>query len=387
MKTKEDFLKSEMAGGIFLLVASIAAIVAENSEIKPYYDLLFSTKLQISLGSLCIAKPLLIWVNDALMAVFFFLIGLELKREILVGQLSHKNSMALPGIAATLGLVCPAIIYTYFNHNNPVAMQGWAIPVATDIAFALGVMSLLHDKVPKSLKLLLLSIAIIDDIGAIVIIGIYYSAELSMAMLGFAAVCLIILWGINIAKVKNATPYMLVGLVLWVSVLKSGIHATFAGILLAMFIPLEGSKKGEKPLLIRLENYLHGRVTYFILPLFAFANAGVNLSVLHFNSLLNPIPLGVCLGLVFGNQIGIFFGTFFTVKLGLSKLPEKVSWLQIYGVSALCGIGFTMSLFIALLAFEQGDMFMANQVRLGIITGSLISAAIGYSTLHFASRR
>ncbi len=382
-----DFFKHEAAGGVLLFIALIAAIIAENSPAKPYYDLLLNTPLEVRVGPLSIAKPLLIWINDALMSIFFFLVGLELKREILIGQLSRKGSLTLPCIAALLGIACPAFIYSYINQNDPVALNGWAIPAATDIAFALGVMSLLGKKVPSSLKLLLLSIAIIDDIGAILIIGIFYLSDLSLNMLLFSGVCLCALAILNKINTKSLTLYILVGIVLWVSVLKSGIHATLAGILLSMFIPLNKNENPEKSLLLRLEHDLHATVAFIILPIFAFANAGISFKGLSFSNLIQPIPLGISLGLIIGNQIGIFSAILITVKLGLSKLPEKVTWLQIYGLSALCGIGFTMSLFISSLAFDQNNLELSNNVRLGIIAGSVASALIGYTVLRFSIKK
>ena len=380
-KLINDFFEYEAASGIVLFIAFIAAILVENSVAKPYYDAFFSTPLEIRIGPLYLAKPLLIWINDALMSVFFFLVGLELKREIVIGELSKTGSLILPIAAAALGIIFPALIYSYFNYGDSIALNGWAIASATDIAFALGVFSLLGNGVPKALKVLLLSIAIIDDIGAILIIGIFYSYKISFDMLLLSMVCLLILWTLNRANLKSATMYILVGVILWVTVLKSGIHATLAGVLLAMFIPLNKNENPESSLLVRLEHDLHKTVAFIIMPIFAFANSGINFSNFTISNILEPITLGVSLGLIIGNQIGIFSGIFFTVKAGFAKLPDNVSWKQIYGIAALCGIGFTMSLFISSLAFEPSNFAITNNVRLGIITGSTISGIIGYLIL------
>ena len=385
MNMMQRFLRLETAGGFLLMGALVLAIIAENSALKPIYDLLLETPVELRIGKLILAKPLLLWINDALMAVFFFLVGLELKREIVVGQLSSPSKFVLPAIAAVAGIAIPALIYTAINYDNPAAMNGWAIPTATDIAFALGILALLGSRVPASLKLFLLAVAIIDDIGAIVIIAIFYSGELETSMFAVAASAILALALLNWRGVNSATPYMLAGTVLWIAVLKSGVHATLAGIVLAMFIPLKGNKSDEKPLLIRLEHDLHSTVAYIILPVFAFANAGINLAGLDLSDLISPVPLGIVLGLVVGKQLGIFLAVWLTVKSGLAKLPDNVGWMQMYGLSVLCGIGFTMSLFISSLAFEQSGAEYAMNERLGIIAGSLISAVLGYLILRFAS--
>ncbi len=386
MSIVQRFLRLETAGGFLLVGALVLAMLAVNTPFKPFYDLLINTPVEIRIGALHLAKPLLLWINDALMAVFFFLVGLELKREVLEGQLSSPSKIMLPAIAAIAGIAVPAIVYTALNHSDPVAMKGWAIPAATDIAFALGVLSLLGNRVPAALKLFLLAVAIIDDIGAIVIIAIFYSGDLSISMFVVAGAAMIILAILNVRNVTSATPYVLIGIVLWVAILKSGIHATLAGILLAMFIPLRGSKTAKKSLLGRLEHDLHATVAFIILPVFAFANAGINLSGLKLSDLTAPVPLGIALGLIIGKQIGIFGAVVLSVKMGLARLPEKVNWLQMYGMSVLCGIGFTMSLFISSLAFEQGGIAYAMNDRLGIVVGSLISAVLGYLILRFFSK-
>ena len=387
MSMVQKFLRLETAGGFLLMAALVLAMVAENSAFKPFYDLLLSTPVELRFGQLQLAKPLLLWINDALMAVFFFLVGLELKREVLIGQLSSPSKIILPALGAIAGIAVPALIYWAVNHGDPAAMRGWAIPAATDIAFALGVLALLGSRVPSALKLFLLAVAIIDDIGAIVIIAIFYSGDLSTAMFAVAGAAIAMLALLNWRGVTSATPYMLVGAILWVAVLKSGIHATLAGIVLAMFIPLRTTNEGKEPLLIRLEHDLHATVAFIILPVFAFANAGINLSGFKLVDLAAPVPMGIALGLVVGKQVGIFSIVWLAVKVGLAKLPENVSWMQMYGLSVLCGIGFTMSLFISSLAFEQAGGEYAMNERLGIIFGSLVSAVLGYVILWFAGNR
>lgn len=386
MSIVQRFLRLETAGGFLLMAALVLAILAENSALKPYYDLLLETPVELRVGQLILAKPLLLWINDALMTVFFFLVGLELKREVLAGQLSSASKIILPTLAALAGIAVPALIYVAINHSDPIAMRGWAIPTATDIAFALGILALLGSRVPGALKLFLLAVAIIDDIGAIIIIAIFYSNDITPSMFGVAGLALVGLFVLNRRGVKTATPFILLGIVLWVAVLKSGIHATLAGIVLAMFIPLGKGKEVEKSLLVRLEHDLHSTVAFVILPVFAFANAGISLAGLSFSDLLSPVPLGITLGLIVGKQVGIFSVIWITVKTGLAKLPENVGWIHIYGMSVLCGIGFTMSLFISSLAFEHNGGDYEMNERLGIIAGSLISAVMGYLLLRFFSK-
>ncbi len=383
----KKFLQLETASGILLVGALILAMVAENSFFKPTYDLFLETPVELRIGALYLAKPLLLWINDALMALFFLLVGLELKREILVGQLSSPSQIALPAIAALGGIVIPSLIYIFFNQDDPIAMKGWAIPAATDIAFALGVLALLGSRVPSSLKLFLLALAIIDDIAAIIIIAVFYSGDLSTSSLIVAGGALMVLAFLNIRNTTSIATYLIVGIVLWIAVLKSGVHATLAGIVLAFFIPLRGSKSTENSPLIRLEHDLHPSVAFIILPVFAFANAGISLTGLSFSSLLEPVPLGIAAGLFIGKQVGIFGSVWAAVKLGVARLPEGMGWMHLYGVSVLCGIGFTMSLFISSLAFEQGGMAYASNDRLGILIGSILAAVVGYIVLYFATRR
>jgi len=384
MSRVQRFLHMETSGGFLLMGALVLAIIAANTGLKPLYNDFLNLPVELRIGDFELAKPLILWINDALMAVFFFLVGLELKREVLNGQLSSPSKVVLPVLAAAAGIIVPALIYWAINSGDPTAMRGWAIPTATDIAFALGVLALLGSRVPSALKLFLLAVAIIDDIGAIVIIAVFYSGELSGYMFAIAGVAIVGLTILNRRGVVAATPYILIGIILWVAVLKSGIHATLAGIILAMFIPLKSGRTGEKPLLIRLEQDLHGTVAFIILPIFAFANAGISLAGLKIEDLAAPVPLGIVLGLVVGKQIGIFSIVWLTVKAGWAKLPENVTWLHMYGVSVLCGIGFTMSLFISSLAFAQIDEQLVLNERLGIIFGSLISAVLGFVILRFA---
>lgn len=378
-ETVQRFLALESASGILLVIAAILAMIAVNSPLQGWYELLLNTPVAVQIGSLKIAKPLLLWVNDGLMALFFLTVGLEIKREVVQGELADLSKAALPVIAAIGGMAAPALVYTAINHQDPHAMRGWAIPTATDIAFALGVLSLLGKRVPTSLKLFLLTLAIVDDLGAIVIIAIFYTTKLSALSLGVAAGALVVLFILNRRGVLSLTPYLLVGLVMWVAVLKSGVHATLAGVLLAFFIPLRTPEGSDHTVAEGLEHDLHGSVAYVILPLFAFMNTGVSLAGFSFTTLLEPIPLGIAAGLLIGKQLGIFGACWLAIQLRIAKLPSGVGWWELYGVALLGGIGFTMSLFISSLAFE-GSTVVTND-RLGILVGSILSALIGYSIL------
>jgi len=377
-----EFLQKESTGGLLIIAAGMLAMLAENSPLKSLYDAWLSTPVGFQFGAFLLNKPLLLWINDGLMAVFFFLIGLEIKREFLEGELSDHSRIILPIIAAAGGMAVPALVYVAFNHGDPVALSGWAIPTATDIAFALGVLSLLGNRVPHSLKLFLLTLAVIDDLGAIIIIALFYSGELSVSSLLVAAGSLLALLIINRRGITRIAPYLLIGLVLWVAVLKSGVHATLAGVVLAFFIPLKDKSTGGSPL-TQLEHMLHPYVAFLILPLFAFANTGISFSGLSPQSLLHPVPLGIATGLLIGKQVGVFGFTWLAIKLGFGKLPEGVGWMPLYGIATLCGIGFTMSLFISSLAAEQIGTGMMVDDRLGILGGSLLSAVIGYLVLAF----
>lgn len=381
-----EFLRLESAVGILLFVCALAALAMVNSPLEFLYQGLLTTPIAVQVGNLQIAKPLLLWINDGLMAVFFLLVGLELKREILEGELSEPAQVALPAAAALGGMAAPALIYVFLNRHNGIALQGWAIPCATDIAFALGVLALLGRNVPSPLKLFLLTLAIIDDLGAIIIIAVFYSGDLSVWAFALAAVLIAALAVMNWRGVTTVSPYILVGVLLWVAVLKSGIHATLAGVVLAMFIPMRNREDPQHSPLRQLENDLHPAVAFGILPAFAFANAGVPLAGITPGTLLGSVPLGIGLGLFIGNQAGILLTVWLAVRLGFARLPEGVNWLQMYGLAMLCGIGFTMSLFIGSLAFEHAGPAYPTQVRLGILMGSLLSGCGGYTVLRFAGK-
>ncbi|MEO0329274.1 MAG: Na+/H+ antiporter NhaA [Pseudomonadota bacterium] len=380
-----DFLKLETSAGIILMIAALLALFANNSFLSEYYGQLLSTPVKIQVGALEIAKPLLLWINDGLMAIFFFLVGLEVKREVLQGELSSIDKATLPFIAAIGGMAGPAIIYSFINWDDIQALRGWAIPSATDIAFALGVLALLGPRVPIALKIFLLALAIIDDIGAITIIAIFYTDNLSVESLSLGFIGFVGLMALNRSGVKAITPYALIGLFIWVCVLKSGVHATLAGVLIALAIPITGKTEKDQSPLHQLEHSLHPWIAYMVLPIFAFANAGVSLAGMELSDLTDKIPLGIALGLFFGNQIMIFSLSWIFVKLRLAKMPQGVTWLQIYGAGCLAGVGFTMSLFIGTLAFEDPEL--VNQVRLGVLMGSFASAILGYSILRIALQR
>jgi len=377
-----EFLKLESASGILLILAAIVAMILANSPLSGYYELFLNIPIQIRIGEFEIAKPSLLWINDGLMAVFFFLIGLELKREFIEGELSDIRKVTLPAIGAVGGMLVPALIYLYINRGDELATSGWAIPAATDIAFALGILSLLGSRVPPQLKIFLVSLAIFDDVGAIIIIALFYTADLSFTALYIALACTAMLAFINWRGSMALSAYILIGIVMWAALLKSGIHATLAGIVLALFIPIRiDPATGTSPL-HQLEHDLHGSVSFVILPLFAFVNAGVSLQGMTIEQLLGPVPMGIALGLVLGKQIGIFGLCWAAIKLGVARLPENVNWAQLYGVAILCGIGFTMSMFIGSLAFEDADSPYLYQDKIGILEGSLVAALLGYFWLH-----
>jgi len=383
LKSLNDFLRLESAGGILLVAAAIAAMLFDNSPLAGYYDRFLHLPVEIRVGPLQIAKPLLLWINDGLMAMFFFLVGLELKRELLEGELSQPSKIVLPAIGAIGGMVIPALIYTLFNWGNEIAMRGWAIPAATDIAFALGILTLLGKRVPTSLKIFLVSLAIFDDIGAIIIIALFYTSELSAAAMIVASGAIAVLFLINRRGVSEFAPYAFIGLILWIAVLKSGVHATLAGVVLAMFIPMKHRDKPDRSPLRELEHDLHTGVAFVILPLFAFANAGINLSGVNMEFILHPVPVGIGVGLFLGKQLGVFGLCWLAIKLGIAKLPTGSGWMGLYGISLLCGVGFTMSLFIGSLAFENlGDTGFDE--RIGIVCGSLLAGLAGYLFLRRA---
>ncbi|WP_342649488.1 Na+/H+ antiporter NhaA [Pseudomonas sp. REB1044] len=381
------FLQLESASGLLLITAAVIALIINNSSLSHWYVSFLDVPVAVQISDLHIAKPLLLWINDGLMALFFLLIGLEVKREVFQGQLSKPSQIILPATAAVGGMLVPALIYWFINRDNPATLAGWAIPTATDIAFALGVLALLGKRVPVSLKLFLMTLAIIDDLGAIIIIALFYSGALSSLALSLAGACLLVLLGMNRLGVKRLAPYLIVGLVLWVCVLKSGIHATLAGVMLAMFIPLRGHDDKTASPLITLEHALHPWVAYAILPLFAFANAGVSLVGVTAQSFIHSVPLGVAIGLVLGKTVGVFGLTWVAIKLRLASLPAGANWGQVFGVAILCGIGFTMSLFVGSLAFPSGVSEYAGEDRMGILTGSFFAALIGYAVTAAASRQ
>jgi Na+:H+ antiporter, NhaA family len=378
------FFHHEAAGGLVLVVAALLALLASNSPLASLYDGFLDTPVGVRVGPLALDKPLLLWVNDGLMAVFFFLVGLEIKRELLQGELSTFGQAILPVVAAFGGMVVPAVIYVAINAEDPAALRGWAIPAATDIAFAVGVLALLGPRIPSALKIFLLALAIIDDLGAIVIIALFYTENLSFASLALAALGLAILAALNMRGVRRLAPYALTGLLIWVCVLKSGVHATLAGVVVALAIPLKSLGEGEPSPLEQLEESLHPWVAFAVLPLFAFANAGVSLEGVSLARLLEPIPLGIATGLFAGKTIGIFGATWIAVMGGIAGKPEGATWLQVLGVAMLGGIGFTMSLFIGMLAFP--DPAQAASLRLGVLAGSLTSALAGYALLAASSR-
>ena len=379
------FLALESASGLLLVAAALLALAVSNSSMQYLYDGLLQLELEIRLGTLQLEKPLLLWINDGLMAVFFFLVGLELKRELIVGELRSPAQLILPGIAAIGGMAMPAAVYLFINQGDPDSMAGWAIPAATDIAFALGVLSLPGSRVPPALKLFLLTLAVIDDLLAIIVIALFYSGQLSTTHLVLSAICISLLFVLNQRGVARPAPYLLVGLLFWVFVLKSGVHATLAGVICAQFIPIKGKHKPEQSPLERLEHALHPYVAFLILPIFGFANAGVSLAGLRWSDLLAPVPLGIALGLLLGKSLGVMGSVLLVRLLRLAPLPPGCHWGHIIGVSLLCGIGFTMSLFIASLAFEAGGNHPPGTDRLGILVGSLLSAMLGYLALRFCS--
>ena len=384
-----QFFDDESAGGVLLIFAALLAMVVANTPLVRYYDMLIDLPVAVRIGSFEIAKPLLLWINDGLMALFFLAVGLELKREIVTGELSRPSKIALPLMGAIGGMLLPALIYVALNYSDPVALQGWAIPSATDIAFALGILTLLGKRVPIGLKLFLATLAIFDDIGAIVIIALFYTHDLSLIALAAAAVLILLLYLLNRRGVTALTTYGLVGLLLWVAVLKSGVHATLAGVVVAFFIPMEG-RDAEGAVwspLRSLEHDLDRSVTYLILPLFAFANAGISFTGMGWDALIHPVPLGIALGLFVGKQLGIFLFSWLGVRLGWASLPYGMDWRILYGASVLGGIGFTMSLFIASLAFDKSGVNQIFDERLGILGGSLISGIVGYWLLRIALRR
>ena len=380
----QEFLKLETSAGLVLMGVAIIAMAAANTGLAPLYTGLLETNVRVGAGSFEISKPALLWINDGLMAIFFFLVGLEIKRELLVGELSSVDKASLPVLAAFGGMVAPALVFVFFNWGNAETMVGWAIPTATDIAFALGILALLGPRVPVALKVFLLAVAIIDDLGAIVIIAAFYTTDLSVNALTLSTLGFALAVELNRMGVQRIAPYLIIGVFMWVCVLKSGVHATLAGVLIAMTIPLK-EKSGDKALLLRVEHALHPWVAYLILPLFAFANAGVSLSGVSLSDLAQPLPLGIAAGLFLGKQVGIVAATWIACMTGLARLPRGVTWVHVYGVGCLTGVGFTMSLFIGSLAFSSAETM--NTVRLGVMGGSVLSGVLGFLVLRAFSGR
>ena len=385
--TMEEFIKKESSSGLLLIFVTILALFLQNTFLTDFYTSFLHIPVQVTFGTFGIAKPLLLWVNDGLMAVFFFLIGLEVKREVLEGELSSKEQVVLPLIAAVGGMVVPALIFILFNQGDAFAMKGWAIPTATDIAFALGILSLLGKRVPVSLKIFLMALAIIDDLGAIVIIALFYTSDLSLLSILIASTCLVGLITLNRMHVIKKAAYILIGVILWLSVLKSGVHATIAGVALAFTIPLYSFRKnGERfSMLKEMEHDLHYWVAFFILPVFAFVNAGVDLKGLEVSSIFSDISLGILLGLFLGKQVGVFGLSYLAIKLKFAVLPQGANLKQLYGVSVLTGIGFTMSLFVNTLAFNDSNTFHYAD-KLAVLLGSFLSGIVGYFFLRIFSK-
>ncbi|RXJ82281.1 Na+/H+ antiporter NhaA [Arcobacter sp. F2176] len=382
-----NFMKSETSSGIILIFVTIFALVLRNSFLSEYYYSFLHVPIHFSVNDLVIDKPLYLWINDGLMALFFLVVGLEIKRELLQGHLSSWSKISLPAFAALGGMLCPALIYFFFNQNDSNALNGWAIPTATDIAFSLGILSLLGKRVPVSLKIFLMALAIIDDIGAIVIIALFYTSNLSVEVLYVSLFIIFVLFVMNRMGIATISLYFIVGIILWVTVLKSGVHATLAGIILAFAIPLKTKIDDKVNSPVRhMEHNLHNWVAFFILPLFAFVNAGVDLREIDFTKMTHGVPLGIMLGLFFGKQLGVFIFSFVAVKLKLAHIPKCTSWLQIYGIAVLTGIGFTMSLFIDSLAFADDTRYFYTD-RLAILIGSLFSGILGYLILRFAKSK
>ena len=385
MDAVTKFFKSKSAPGILLCLAAFLAMAIENSPMDGFYEAFKNIPVVFQAGGFLIDKPLLLWINDGLMAIFFLLIGLEIKRELMEGHLSSRDQVVLPAVAALGGLAIPALIYAYINWSNPETLQGWAIPAATDIAFALGVLILLGNRIPASLKVCLVAIAIIDDLAAIIIIALFYTAETSMISLGLAGVGLLIAFIMNRKGVTSLGPYVLLGLFIWACVLKSGVHATLAGVALGLLIPLNAKNADGYSPLKEMEHTLHPFVAFVVLPIFAFSNAGVSLQGVNLETFMQPITLGIMLGLFVGKQVGVMGLTFLATSLKLCKLPEGVSWAQFYGMSLLTGIGFTMSLFIGTLAFT--DIEYTSAVRLGVLSGSFLSGVAGVTILLLSSKK
>ena len=379
------FFQLEAASGLVLLIAAIIALVISNSSLSNLYFDTLNQYLFIGINDFGLKLSVHHWINDLLMAIFFFFVTLEIKREFIQGELSNLKKALLPIIGAVGGMVVPALVYVFINLGNSETLNGWAIPSATDIAFSLGILSLLGSRVPISLKVFLTALAIIDDLGAILIIAFFYSGDLSISYLSLILISYILLLTLNKFGVKKFIPYLIIGAFMWFFTYKSGIHATIAGVLLASTIP-HRIKEKDFSLLIKLEHAISPYVAFMIMPIFAFANAGVSLEGLSLTSLLEPVPLGILLGLFVGKQVGVMLVSFIAVKFGVAQMPDKSSWLSLYGVSILTGVGFTMSLFVGNLAFAENIQYI-DGVKIGVLAGSLLSTVFGYFILLYASKK
>lgn len=378
-ETSAQGINREAAAGLVLLSAAVLALIVANSPLKGIYDQTLATHVQLGIAPFALTKEVIHWINDGLMSVFFFVVGLEIKRESIRGALSNRRAALVPIVGALGGMIVPALIYAIINWDNAAALRGWAIPAATDIAFAVGIMAALGSRVPPALKVFLLALAIIDDLGAILIIAFFYTADLSMQALALAAVGVAGLVLLNRSGVMRAWPYLLVGAFVWLCVLKSGVHATLAGVATALAIPLTGNKKGTEGPLEGLEHALSPWVSFLIVPIFAFANAGLSLTGMSTDDMLSQIPIGIALGLFLGKPLGIYGAVRTVLATGLGEMPRGASQMQLLGTAILGGIGFTMSLFIGMLAFPEPDV--SAEVRLGVLAGSLLSAVVGYIVL------
>lgn len=381
----KNFIQTDASSGIILVMASILALVLANSPLSPSYNSFLEFPVSIVLGSFEISKPLVLWINDGLMAIFFFVVGLEIKRELLYGQLASKDQVILPFLAAAAGIIFPALIYVALNYEDAIAMNGWAIPSATDIAFALGLFIIFGKHLPPSLKIFLLSVAIIDDIGAVIIIALFYSSDLSTNSLIIASIGLVVLFLFNRLELTNKTPFILISIIVWAAVLKSGVHATLAGFAVALFIPI--AKDKAESMSYQIEHGLHPWIAFFVLPVFAFSNAGVELIGTSVSQLFTPVSMGIIGGLFIGKQLGIFAACYVAIKLKLCNLPKDATWSQLYGVCLLCGVGFTMSLFIGSLAFEEQGLAYQTQVKVGVLVGSILSGVLGAIIIKRASNK
>ncbi len=381
------FFKLEAASGLVLLFAAIIALIVSNTDLNVYYKDILNTHFRLGIGKFAIDLSILHWINDVLMAIFFFLVTLEIKREFIQGELSNPKQALLPIIGAVGGMLIPALIYVGINYKDPVTLNGWAIPSATDIAFSLGVLSLLGKRIPLSLKVFLTALAIIDDLGAIIIIAFFYSGQVQFLYLVLMLLCIIVLLVFNKLNIRNFMPYLIVGIFLWEFTHASGIHATIAGVLLALTIPhKDNAKSHAHSLLIKLEHAISPYVAFGIMPIFAFANAGVSLAGISFSTLLNPVPLGIVCGLFIGKQIGVFLFSYVSIKLKFAEMPNNADWITLYGVGVLTGIGFTMSLFVGNLAFVESTQHL-DGVKIGVLIGSLLSTIFGYMLILLSSKK